>query len=67
MQTAYINTLTTGLYEETIRITTANWWGVYDAKSVLETLGYLKNKGLSCCFPAVYSSFLCNEEERTEK
>lgn len=62
-QTAYINSLTTGLDKETIRTTTADWWGITSTESALETLDYLNKKGFAFYFPSVYRAFMTKGEE----
>ncbi len=57
MQEAYINSLTTGLDDEIIRMTAQDWWNIYNKETALDTLNYLKDKGFNYYFPSVYKAF----------
>lgn len=67
MQEAYINSLSTGLDDEMIRMITQDWWGIYNRETALETLNYLKDKGFNYYFPSVYKAFLSGSTREQEK
>lgn len=61
-QTAYINSLTTGL--GSLSKILGDWWGIHDRDEALETLNYLKDKGFRFYLPAVYKAYTSAENEQ---
>lgn len=62
-QTAFINSLETGLPKDKISTITQDWWSITDRKTAIETLDYLQNKGHRYYFNVVYKAFQTKEEE----
>lgn len=65
-QTAYINSIDTGLDHETIHDIAENWWRVNNRKDAINTLDYLSGKGFDYYFPAVVAARNIPETERLE-
>lgn len=55
-QTAYINSLTTGL-GSSIKEIAGKWWGIESSHDALSTLDYLSTKGFRFYLPAVVEAF----------
>lgn len=65
-QTAYINSLTTGLDATMIRSRLSEWWGIESRQDALDTLDYLSEKGFRFYTDAVISAYAENEEKQAE-
>ncbi len=63
-QTAFINSLETGLDKDKIDTITGQWWGINTPEEAMDTLEYLQNKGFAYYFPYAYRAFLTNDEEQ---
>lgn len=62
-QTAYINSLTTGLGKSDIRKLLSNWWGIDDTDEAKESLDYLQNKGFRFYFDTVLKAYKVADKE----
>lgn len=65
-QTAYINSLETGLDAAHIRTILAEWWGIDSREYAQETLQYLTGKGYRFYCPAVLNAFTSPENQQIE-
>jgi len=65
-QTAYINSIDTGLDKETIHAIAGDWWQVSNERDAVNTLDYLSDKGFDYYFPAVVAARNIPETERLE-
>ncbi len=64
-QTAYINSITTGLGKFDIKKMLSEWWGINNSNEAKEKLQYLANKGFRFYFQAVYKAYqLADKEEQ---
>jgi hypothetical protein len=61
-QSAYVNSLETGLEKSKVKKIVNEWWGIYDKQEALDKLDYLYQKGFAYYFPIVYNAFLSNNE-----
>lgn len=66
-QTAYINSLTTGLGKSQIRKLLSEWWSIDDTEDAKENLDYLKNKGFRFYFNAVLKAYKSANPKDQEK
>lgn len=66
-QTAYINSLTTGLGKSNIKNKLSQWWAISSKDEAIRSLDYLSQKGFRFYFDKVYEAFLSNsaDEQRT--
>lgn len=65
-QTAYINSLTTGLDATMIRSRLSEWWGIESRQDALDTLDYLSEKGFRFYTDAVLAAYAAPEEQQAE-
>ena len=56
-QTAYINSLETGMAKGDLREILENWWGISNRGEALETLSYLSVKGFRFYLPTVFKAY----------
>ncbi len=64
-QTAFINSLTTGLGKSDIKKLLSEWWGINNPSQAKEQLEYLSNKGFRFYFDTVLKCYeISNEEEQ---
>lgn len=56
-QGAFINSLTTGLGESSVKELLSNWWGIDDSHDANEKLIYLRDKGFRFYLPTVFEAF----------
>jgi len=66
-QSAFLNSLETGLEKEKIMNIVENWWGLNNAEEALAKLEYLDKKGFAYYFPTVWDAFLTNDEEEKKQ
>lgn len=62
-QTAYINSLTTGLGKSDIRKLLSEWWGIDNTVEAKESLDYLRDKGFRYYFGTVLKAYQVTDEE----
>lgn len=60
-QTAFINSLETGLGKEHLQEILANWWGIDSTAEAHSTLSYLRDKGFRYYFPTIMQAYRSNE------
>ena len=65
-QTPYINTIDTGLDNNTIHAISEEWWQVNNRADAIQTLDYLSGKGFEYYFPAVVAAKNIPDTERAE-
>ncbi|MGL4608867.1 MAG: DUF1266 domain-containing protein [Trueperaceae bacterium] len=63
-QTAFINSLETGLGKGRIRELLAEWWGISNPAEAKTTLTYLQHKGFRFYFPTVLRAFDAPEHQQ---
>ncbi|MCD7936919.1 MAG: DUF1266 domain-containing protein [Tannerellaceae bacterium] len=63
-QTAFLNSLETGLEEDKVMNIVNNWWGLTNAEEAIAKLEYLDKKGFAYYFPSAYKAFLTEDEEQ---
>ena len=63
-QTAYINSLTTGLGKSDIKKLLSKWWGIDNKEDANESLKYLKNKGFRYYFDTILKAYEVVDEEK---
>ncbi len=56
-QTAYINSLTTGIGTSDIKKLLSEWWGITNSEEANKKLHYLENKGFRFYFEAVFKAY----------
>ncbi|WP_103867538.1 DUF1266 domain-containing protein [Aquimarina sp. I32.4] len=66
-QTAYINSLTTGLGKSNIRELLSKWWGINNTNEAWEKLDYLAEKGFRYYFKTVLKAYQATGKEEQEK
>lgn len=65
-QTAYINSLETGLDANLIRSRLSEWWDINGRQDSIETLEYLRDKGHRFYTPTVLSAFSSSEDHQID-
>lgn len=66
-QTAFINSLTTGLGKSDIKKLLSKWWEINNPSQAKEQLAYLANKGFRFYFDTVVKCYeISNEEQQKE-
>jgi hypothetical protein len=63
-QTAFINSLTTGLEAAMIRTRLADWWGVQSRQDAISTLDYLHKKGFRFYTKAVLDAYSAPQDNQ---
>ena len=64
-QTAYINSLTTGLDKNHINTILSQWWGIENSSIAKNKLDYLANKGFNYYFDTILKCFeISNEQQK---
>ncbi len=62
-QTAYINSLTTGLGKSDIKKLLSEWWGINNSDEAVQKLDYLANKGFRFYFDTVLKAYQTSDAE----
>lgn len=62
-QTAYINSLTTGLGKTSIKELLSKWWDISNTEEAKDSLNYLQNKGFRYYFQTVLKAYEITDEE----
>jgi hypothetical protein len=63
-QTAFINSLETGLGKSSVKDLLSNWWSINNSEDAYETLNYLQSKGFRFYLPVVFSAFSAPSSEQ---
>lgn len=62
-QTAYINSLTTGLGKSDMKKLLSEWWGINNTEEAKDCLNYLQNKGFRYYFQTVLRAYEITDKE----
>ncbi|MDR0194433.1 MAG: DUF1266 domain-containing protein [Myroides sp.] len=66
-QTAYINSLVTGLDKSDIQVILSQWWGINNTNEAKDKLDYLANKGFRFYFDTILACVNLSDENEIEK